>query len=539
MKSLKVRYLPVLICIIGILFFQNCKKGQNEMDAPTPTPQTEEEESLTETPSVAASPDFTTITWSTAKSQPTLTHEVHGEVVKGKLYIFGGYDINKRPNAWTPTKRSYVYDPISNTWTAIANLPQTPSGSNFGGVTHFGLTTDGTDIYFAGGYTSNANGTGQLFGTKQAWKYVVASNTYVRLPDLPQELAAGQLRYVNGKIHYMGGANLARADVGLHYALDLNNLGAGWKSLAPVLNPVNHPGSAVLGGKIYFLGGAHHQDEETETQTTLEVYNETSNSWAQLAKMPTGVDHVSSSVVTYDNRIIVLGGETSHNVLSKQVMAYTPTTNSWAELTPLPVGKSAGVGAVLNGNIYYTGGNFSNVNHKGIPSGGSTNPGSGTTLQPTADAFVRNGTFATANYGSDATLVVKGSNSVNYARKSYLKFALGSSITSVTSARLRVYGLNIDNATAVKLSCYAVDSDNWTEAGINFNNSPATGSNLSSATINNQAKYVEFDVTAFVKTQLAGDKTVTLSIKDPTNQNSTVQFNSRENSTNKPQLVIQ
>jgi N-acetylneuraminic acid mutarotase len=537
MENLKVRYWPVLISIIGILFFQSCKKGQNEMESPAPAPNAEEEESITETPSVAASADFTTITWSTAKSQPSLTHEVHGEVVKGKLYIFGGYDINKRPAYWTPTKRSYVYDPINNTWATIANLPHTPAGSNFGGVTHFGLTNDGTDIYFAGGYTSNANGTGQLFGTKQAWKYIVASNTYVRLPDLPQELAAGQLRYTNGKIHYMGGANLARADVGLHYALDLNNLAAGWKSLAPVLNPVNHPGSAVQGGKIYFLGGAHHQDEETETQTTLEVYNETTNSWTQLANMPTGVDHVSSAVVTYDNRIIVLGGETSHNVLSKQVMAYTPATNSWAELTPLPVGKSAGVGAVLNGNIYYTGGNFSNVNRKGVPAGGAANTGG--TLLPTADAFVRNGTFATTNYGSDASLIVKGSNASNYARKSYLKFTLGSGITSVISAKLRLYGLNIDNAAAVSLSCYGVDNDAWTETGINFNNSPATGANLSSGSINNQAKYIEFDVTAYVKTQLAGDKTVSLSIKDPTNQNSTVQFNSKENSTNKPQLVIQ
>jgi N-acetylneuraminic acid mutarotase len=537
MKNLKVKYLPVLIFVIGILFFQSCKKSQNEEEAPAPTSPSAEE-NVTTTPSVEAAADFTTITWSTAKSQPSLTHEVHGEVVKGKLYIFGGYDINKRP-AYTPTKRAYVYDPIANTWTSIASLPQTPSGSNFGGVTHFGLTTDGTDIYFAGGYTSNANGTGQLFGTEQVWKYIIASNSYVRLPDLPQALAAGQLKYLNGKIHYMSGANLSRADVGVHYALDLSNLAAGWKSLAPVLNPVNHPGSAVLGGKIYFLGGAHHQDEETQTQTTLEVYNEATNSWAQLANMPTGVDHISSAVVTYDNRIIVLGGETSHNVLSKQVMAYTPATNTWTELTPLPVGKSAGVGAVLNGNIYYTGGNFSSVNHKGVPSGGGGTPTTGNTLSPTADAFVRNGTFATTNYGTDASLTVKGSNVNNYARKAYLKFTLSSSTTSITSAKLRVYGLNIDNASTVSLSCYGVDTDTWTEGAINFNNSPATGSNLSSASINNQGKYVEFDVTTYVKTQLSGDKIVSLCIKDATNQNSTIQFNSKENATNKPQLVIQ
>ncbi len=317
----------------------------------------------------AGAQDFTAINWGTAKSQPKSTHEVHGEVVKGKLYIFGGYDINKRP-VYTPTKRAYVYDPVIDTWTSIASLPHLPSGAGFGGVTHEGLTTDGTDIYFAGGYTSNSDGTGQLFGTKQVWRYNVDSNNYTRLPDLPLELAAGQLRYLNGKIHYVGGANISRADTGIHYALDLNNLSAGWKELAPLINPVNHPGSAVYGGKMYFIGGAHHQDNNTITQNTVEVYNESNNTWTKLADMPVARDHISSAVAVMGDRILVLGGETSHNVLSNLVSAYSPATNTWAALTPLPEGKSAGVAGVLNGNIYYTGGNFSDLNYKGVPEGG-------------------------------------------------------------------------------------------------------------------------------------------------------------------------
>ncbi|WP_026260205.1 kelch repeat-containing protein [Segetibacter koreensis] len=88
------------------------------------------------------------ISWSTVAGEPVATHEVHGEVVKGKLYIFGGYDKNKQPT-YTPTKRSYVYDPAADTWSPIADLPHTPNGAGFGGITHVGLATDGTDIYFA------------------------------------------------------------------------------------------------------------------------------------------------------------------------------------------------------------------------------------------------------------------------------------------------------------------------------------------------------------------------------------------------------
>jgi hypothetical protein len=105
--------------------------------------------------------NFTSITWSTTVSQPYGTHEVHGEVVNEKLYIFGGYDVLKRPN-YTPTKRSYLYDPIVKIWISIADLPHNPNGTNFGGITHEGLTTDGTDIYFAGGYKSNEDGTAYI-----------------------------------------------------------------------------------------------------------------------------------------------------------------------------------------------------------------------------------------------------------------------------------------------------------------------------------------------------------------------------------------
>jgi hypothetical protein len=248
--------------------------------------------------------------------------------------------------------------------------------------------------------------------------------------------------------------------------------------------------------------------------------------------MPVARDHISSSVVVIGSRILVLGGETSHNVRSKLVSAYSPATNTWAELTPLPVTKAAGVAAVLNGNIYYTGGNFSKTNYKGIPGVKSI------ILPPVADAFVRNGSYAAKNYGGDPSLDVKTATTSGYTRSSYLKFSL-SNVSSISSAKLRIYGLNSDNTTTVSVSAYGVNTDSWTENGITFNNAPATSTSaLSSAGVNNTAKYYELDVTNYVKTQLAGDKIVSLVIKIPTNQNSKLVFNSRQNTNNKPQLVV-
>lgn len=318
-------------------------------------------------------PNYNALSWSTVAGQPFGTHEAHGEVVKGKIYVFGGFDVQKQPT-FTPTKRSYVYNPDNNTWSAIADLPHTPKGTNFGGISHEGLATDGTDIYMAGGYTSNANGTGQIFGTKQAWKYNVATNSYTALPDLPIELAAGQLQYLKGRLHYIGGADKARKDVAVHYALNLDSLSAGWKLLAPISDARNHPGIAVYNGKIYLIGGAHGQNNAAVTQRITEVYDAENNISTRLADMPIGLDHINASVTILADRIVVLGGQTSHNVPSSRVYAYSPSSNSWSSLTPLPIARAAGVGVELKGAIYYLGGNFSNVSRKGTPITTSAQP---------------------------------------------------------------------------------------------------------------------------------------------------------------------
>jgi N-acetylneuraminic acid mutarotase len=318
---------------------------------------------------------FTAVNWTTAAAQPYVVSEAQGKVVNGKLYSFGGFDYTK--TTFTPTSRSYVYDPVANKWTSIANLPYTPNGigadgKTYGGVTHAGITTDGTDIYFAGGYTSNTTGNGQIFGTNQVWKYNVASNTYTKLPNLPVAISAGQLEYLSGRLHHIAGTNTSRTmDLGTHYVLDLGNLAAGWKTLTDLPNPRQHAGSAVFEGKIYYIGGQHAHDGKLTTQKDVHRYDPATNVWTKVADLPApgtyGRGHISSSAVVQGNRILVLGGETMHGTKTNMVSAYTPATNTWQNLTPLPADRHSGVAGVLYGNIYYAGGSRTSTTYKGVP----------------------------------------------------------------------------------------------------------------------------------------------------------------------------
>src|SRR5207249_4602137 len=68
-----------------------------------------------------------------------------------------------------------------------------------------------------------------------------------------------------------------------------------------------------------------------------------------------------------------------------------------------------------------------------------------TTVSASADATVRDGSFATTNYGSDTLLKVKSSVNAGATRLTYVKFDLNA-FSSVSTAKLRLFGA-LDDVT--------------------------------------------------------------------------------------------
>ena len=301
----------------------------------------------------------TRFTYGPLASQPYGIAEAQGRAVNGKVYTFGGFDPLK--GCCTPTDRAYVYDPAANTWTPLPNFPAR-------GVTHAGIATDGRALYVAGGYIANADWTFQVFGTKAVWRYDLTTQTYSRLPDLPVERAAGQLEELDGKLHYFGGTNLARTqDVGDHYVLDLARGASAWTVAAPLPNPRNHLGSAVLGGLIYAIGGQHHHDEHLTTQATVNAYNPATDRWSSLSDLPLAVSHIANSTFVLGGRIIVAGGEKAHLQSVGGVYAYDPASNTWTALTSLPSARMSGVAAPIGNGFLFIGGDNSASGWRATP----------------------------------------------------------------------------------------------------------------------------------------------------------------------------
>lgn len=163
-------------------------------------------------------------------------------------------------------------------------------------------------------------------------------------------------------------------------------------------------------------------------------------------------------------------------------------------------------------------------------------PGTPNTLSPSDDAWVRNnGTQS----GIDSTLLVKNSASTSVQRRSYLMFnATTTGLTSCTSAVLRVWFSGSDTGASTNIGCYASASDTWSNTGITWANQPGLGALLDTQNVLTQAKYVEWTVTAFVNTQLAGDKVISFALWDPTTTDNKCTFNSNNAPGNNPQLIL-
>jgi hypothetical protein len=161
------------------------------------------------------------------------------------------------------------------------------------------------------------------------------------------------------------------------------------------------------------------------------------------------------------------------------------------------------------------------------------------TLAPAADAYVRDGSYASVNFGAAAQLQVKNVGT-SYNRETYLRFDL-SRVTAVASATLRLYG-KLDNTTApsVAFQVYSSGNTTWGESTLTWANRPAAGGTswASGTVVGTTAKWYQADLTTLLQQEkAAGATAVTLVIKTSATTNATVLFDSDEG-TNGPELIV-
>ena len=162
------------------------------------------------------------------------------------------------------------------------------------------------------------------------------------------------------------------------------------------------------------------------------------------------------------------------------------------------------------------------------------------TLYPAADAFVRDGTYASTNYGTTGYLTVKN-DAASYMRKALVKFNLASVSGTIDSATLRLTPTAV-GMSGIAHNLYQTATDSWTETGVTWNTRPANGSLLASYTVPALNTTMQVDVSSTAKAVMGGSKLLSFGIESPTNYGASgsVDYGSKENTNAgyRPALVL-
>jgi len=135
-----------------------------------------------------------------------------------------------------------------------------------------------------------------------------------------------------------------------------------WTTLAPAPTKRTEVTAAVLGGRIYVLGGFAEPSLSNLSSLTItdrvEAYDPATNAWTTRAPLPVGVHHAAAVVAA--NRLYVIGGYRQaflalwHPVAT--VYLYDPDKDAWMERSPMPTPRGALAVVEFNGKLYAIGG---------------------------------------------------------------------------------------------------------------------------------------------------------------------------------------
>ncbi len=161
-----------------------------------------------------------------------------------------------------------------------------------------------------------------------------------------------------------------------------------------------------------------------------------------------------------------------------------------------------------------------------------------TTVQMTADAYVRAGSNANNNFGTATQLINRLASSANNTYETYVIFDVGQ-LCTVSNVKLRFFG-KLSGSGNLPVAAYAVSNTSWTETGITWNNKPATGAPLTTTTINSTTNaWYEWNITSYVQSELsAGRRIISIALKGTAVTSNDATFNSRQAASNKPEVSI-
>lgn len=224
--------------------------------------------------------DPVTNVWTTKTPMPTARKEATVVALDGLIYVIGGTKGYGADNVMYDIVE--VYDPVTDTWTTRAPLPETSNS-------HYAVILNG-DIFVIDGWRQHM------------YAYDPSADEWTRKADMQTYRSDFTVAGVNGKLYAIGGSQYT---TNLKLVEEYNSITDEWTEKAEMPTDRDNLASAVVGDNIYAIGGEVGITE----LSTVEVYDTTTNTWTTSESL--NVNRDSLAAIALNNTIYALGGSDS------------------------------------------------------------------------------------------------------------------------------------------------------------------------------------------------------------------------------------
>jgi len=190
-----------------------------------------------------------------------------------KFYYIGGSNDTLTSSRAAPanvTNNMVVYDPRTDQWANAANMP------SWQGRAFFTAAYGNGKIYVPGGSFDTT-----FAPTATLWAYDPTTDSWdSSLPPLPIPVLAAASGVINGHLYVAGGSQ--RSDNILQTLFDYDIATRTWYTRTPMLAGAAFGESAVVGGRLWVLGGGtpYHGAAAPAVVDTVQIYDPVSDSWS-------------------------------------------------------------------------------------------------------------------------------------------------------------------------------------------------------------------------------------------------------------------
>jgi hypothetical protein len=264
--------------------------------------------------------------WNLSTPSATAISESASAAAGGFVYTgggFGGQSLFSR------------FDPVSG---AHQDMPQLPGPRH-----HLMMTSDGKDIYLAGGYI-NKLGLGNP--GNNFWRFDPVAGAWEILPNMPNVKAAGAAVYMHGRVWVVGGE-------GSGSATQVYNIKSGeWELFPGEPAGSDHLQAVIFENEIWWMGG-----RTDRTFNRVKIWNPVTRVWRDGPPMKHARSGFAARVV--QGQIIVTGGEVNDTEpfqIAPRLEVFAPGAQGWEFGLAPPVTVHGTTGAVINGEFVLIGG---------------------------------------------------------------------------------------------------------------------------------------------------------------------------------------